>query len=232
MSLLYLVTESDRDASFYQKCASRLTGRSFADVQPLRNRKGDGSAAVQRQLEYALKQARGVAAGATEVCFIAAIDNDRAPHPENDAALNRTLLSKRERAYTCRRDWMRQTVDSVLGANRAEWPMRVAVAVPVEMVECWIVKALGAELPGGPTPHFSKQSQGKARDYYAPVDAPAQWKDLEREARTQCGLTNDENFYEHAACEIEKGAEALAARSLSFREFLADLRSWGGGTAQ
>ena len=56
MALLYLVTESDRDALFYEKCAARLTGRVFSWSQPLRNRKGDGSAAVQKQIEYALAE--------------------------------------------------------------------------------------------------------------------------------------------------------------------------------
>ena len=96
MALLYLVTESHRDAVFYEKCSARLTCRVFTWSQPLQNRKGDGSAAVQKQIEYALRQARNAARGPEEVCFIVAIDNDRTPHPENHATLQREKLSSAE----------------------------------------------------------------------------------------------------------------------------------------
>ena len=227
MSLLYLVTESDRDALFYEKCAARLTGRIFSWAKPMRNRKGDGSSAVQTQIKYALRQARGAAAGAEEVCFIAAIDNDRTPHLENAATLQRARLSHSEQTRPARLPWMHAVVHEVLGHDSAAWPLRVAIAVPVEMVESWIVEALGAELPGGPAPHFSRQDQQRARNYYAPADAPPQWKDLERSARAACERETDEDFYEHAATVIAQDAEALAARAESFRLFREQLAAWG-----
>lgn len=226
MSLLYLVTESDRDALFYQKCAARLTGRVFSWWKPMRNRKGDGSAAVQTQMKYALQQAQASAHGTEEVCFIAAIDNDRTAHEENAATLQRDRLSDVERNRKPRLPWMQSMVTQVLGSDRAAWPLRVAIAVPVEMLECWIVRALAADLPGGPAPHFSRQSQSKTRAYYHPLEAPLQWKDLERDARIVCGYDGDEEFYSHAVEAITAGAEGLAEKSLSFRLFLADLQAW------
>lgn len=227
MAILYLVTESHRDALFYEKCAARLTGRVFSWSRPLQNRKGDGSAAVQKQIEYALRQARGASQGQEEVCFIAAIDNDRTPHPENQASLQRDKLSLGEQRRPARLPLMEAPISKVLGHDHAAWPLRVAIAVPVEMVESWIVKALNAELPGGPAPHFSRQDQQRARAYYAPADPPLQWKDLERSARDACGHHGDEDFYTHAVAVIAENAAALAGQVESFRLFRDQLLAWG-----
>lgn len=227
MALLYLVTESDRDALFYEQCAARLTGCVFSWSRPLRNRKGDGSAAVQRQIEYALRQACGAAQGQEEVCFIVAIDNDRTPHPENAPTLIRERLSAAEQKRTARLPLMQEAVHRVLGHDAAAWPLRVALAVPVEMVESWIVKALDADLPGGPAPHFSWQHQQRARAYYAPAEAPPQWKDLERAAREACGYECDADFYRHATIAIAQSLDSLTARAESFRLFHAQLAAWG-----
>ena len=226
MPLLYLVTESDRDAVFYRKCAERLGRRQFTDSRALRNRTGDGSEPVKKQLRYALQQARNSAAGGEEVCFIAAIDNDRSPHPENQRSLQREKLSRREQDSPARLPWMEETVTAMLGRNRAVWPMRVGMAVPVEMIESWTVKALGKDRPGGPMPHFSWRDDAGARDYYHPVKAPAQWKDLEQTARDHCDKQDDSAFYEHVVATISDDPAVLRDKSPSFALFHDQLAAW------
>lgn len=226
MSLLYLVTESDRDAIFYQKCAERFGGRQFSWCRPLRNRKGDGSEAVRQQLKFALMQARQAAGGEEEVCFIAAIDNDRAPHAENHATLDRSKLSPPERDRAPRLDWMMAVITGVMGQDRAQWMLRIAAAVPVEMLESWTVKALNADQPGGPMPRFSWQHQQRASEYYRPIKPPLQWKDLENGAREACAHVDDEGFYEHVVHVIAAHPQALRAKSPSFEHFHDQLAAW------
>ena len=221
MSLLYLVAESNADEEFYAACAARLTGQQFEKCA-LRNRKGDGVDAVKRQLKNAVVMAKASAGGPEPVFFLAAIDNDRAPHPEN-AGLDRSRLIPEERSRPAREPWMRETVEEVLTKNRDAWSLHVALAVPVEMIESWIVRARRAAEPQ-PTPHFSKADSDRARRYYAPVEPPRQWKALAAEEQRKCEHTDKLAFYEQVVRELD--ADALAARSLSFRMFKVWLDAW------
>lgn len=226
MALLYLVTESMRDAVFYRKCAERFGRQTFSWVQDKQYRKGDGSAAVQTHLKYALRQAKAAAGGDETVCFVAAIDNDRSPHPENEVTLQRDRLSEQERNRPARLPWMESVAIEVLGPDRSRWPLRTGFAVPVEMLESWTVKALDAEQSGGPTPHFSWQHQQRAGVYYHPVKAPPQWKDIERDAREAGDHADDEEFYERVVVVISANPQALVAKSRSFRHFHQQLAAW------
>ncbi len=221
MSLLYIVSESGNDAVFYALCAERITGREFTPV-PMENRKGDGEAAVRMQLKYALRQARAAAGGVEPVCFIAAMDNDRSPHEETHG-LDRTCLIAQERGRANRKLWMQEMIDTVLGQNRALWPMPVALAVPVEMIESWIFRARRDAEPQ-PMPYFSEADSARARLYYAPAEPPPQWKDLVAELQSECGHADKRAFYTQVAQELD--AETLAARSESFRLFKAWLDEW------
>lgn len=235
MTLLYLVTESDNDAIFYALCATKMTGGKF-DPVPLKNRKGDGISAVQRQLKYALRGARAAAGSSQPVAFIAAIDNDRAPHEEHitneggddgqrriGTGLDRAKLSDGERARPNRFKWMMAAVEGELGSNRSAWKMPVALAVPVEMLESWIVRALN-EKPPQPMAHFSLADSDRARKYYKPAAPPPQWKDLAAQEQSKRGCADKRGFY----CEVVKSldAPALASRSLSFRMFKEWLDGW------
>ncbi|HYR57830.1 MAG TPA: hypothetical protein VEO95_04345 [Chthoniobacteraceae bacterium] len=221
MSLLYVVSESDGDAFFYALCAKKFTGCAFT-LSVMKNRKGDGVDAVTRQLKSALILARAAAGGAETVCFIGAMDNDRAPHEEN-IALVRARLVPKEQARENRIAWMLETVEGVLGQNREAWPLHVALAVPVEMIESWIVRARREAEPQ-PTPHFSNENSNRAGHYYAPSAPPPQWKDLAAEEQKQCGHMDRLTFYEHVVRELDAGA--LAGRSLSFRMFKEWLDAW------
>lgn len=235
MTLLYLVTESDNDAIFYTLCAAKMTGGRF-DPVPLKNRKGDGLSAVQKQLRRALRLARAAAGSSQPVAFVAAIDNDRAPHEEHGTTeagsgaprrlgtgLDRTKLSAQERARSNRQAWITTTVESELGSNRSAWPMPVAFAVPVEMLESWIVRSL-REQPPQPMAHFSLADSTRARTYYAPNEPPRQWKDLAAQEQSRLGCADKRDFY----CEVVKSldAQALASRSFSFRMFKEWLDGW------
>ncbi|MCX6853277.1 MAG: hypothetical protein NTV80_00050 [Verrucomicrobia bacterium] len=226
MALLYLVTESERDAVFYRKCAEHLAERTISWSSALRNRKGDGSDAVKKQMGYALQSAKAAAGGEEEVCFIAAIDNDRTPHPENEKSLPRDKLSDLERTRPSRLKWVETTATNMLGENRSAWGLLVALAVPVEMIESWTVKAIGGEQSGGPEPHFSRRNQDKSRKYYHPIEPPPQWKDLERGLRDQIEKWDDESFYGHVVSAIASDPEHLRGKSTSFVHFHDQLLGW------
>ena len=221
MSLLYVVSESENDGRFYAQCTKKLTGDA-PDLVVLRGRKAEGVESVKRGIKNAIAKARAAARGTERMFFIAAIDNDRAPHEEN-RELDRSRLSREEYDRPSRMEWMKTTVESVLGPNRQTWPMSVALAVPVEMIESWIVRGRrNAELQ--PARYFSWADSQSAREYYAPAEPPPQWKDLAREEQAASGFANKQDFYVDVILNLD--ADALAARSPSFRMFKEWLDGW------
>ena len=101
--------------------------------------------------------------------------------------------------------------------------MPVALAVPVEMIESWIVRARREAEPQ-PTPYFSKADSDRAHLYYAPTSPPPQWKDLAAIEQERCGHEDKLAFYEQVVRELD--ADAMAAKSLSFRMFKEWLDAW------
>ena len=93
------------------------------------------------------------------------------------------------------------------------------------MIESWIIRARRDTEPQ-PMPHFSRAESEGARLYYKPSAPPPQWKDLAAVERGEMDVTA---FYEKVVREL--AADALAARSLSFRMFKAWLDAWPRPTA-
>ncbi|HYF34448.1 MAG TPA: hypothetical protein VD994_04085 [Prosthecobacter sp.] len=222
MSLLYIVAESDRDALFYTLCAEVVTGRGYT-LHSLRNRKGEGEAAVRRQMRYALQQAKSAAA-AGDVYFVASIDNDRAPHPENEQRLLRTQLIRKERERRSRLEWLDETLAEKLGSDPAVWTLPLAIAIPVEMIESWIIQILEPDADQRALPFFSLADTDRARAYYGRPDPPAQCKDRCEEHQQRLAQVDREDFL--VAVAVQLNPDALAARCRSFALFKEGLDGW------
>ena len=221
MKLLYIVSESDNDATYYAMCADLVTGNQY-EVVGIKSRKRRGYPAVQALLDGNLRRAHGEANMGSDVSFIVGIDNDRSPSEEN-AGIDRSKLNEEERNRTSRLAWMSAIFEDVLGANRNAWPLPVAMAVPVEMIESWLVRALrNQELQ--PARYFSRADSLRAREFYRPLNPPPQWKDLAEEEHANTQIGTKPEFYLHVltSCPLE----SLAERSLSFRMFKQWLDTW------
>ena len=51
LSLLYLPTEDDNDDLFFERCAERISGKSFYQVEPRRIRKNGGISEVRKNCQ-------------------------------------------------------------------------------------------------------------------------------------------------------------------------------------
>ena len=110
-------------------------------------------------------------------------------------------------------------VTDALGTDRGMWPVDVAVAMPVEMIESWILLLCD---PSRPTlPLFAEAIQPSARAYHG-VKPPRQLKDLCKAEAAALGKSLGDYFW-HAT---EKDIEATIAVSPSFRMFVEELRQW------
>jgi hypothetical protein len=221
MKFLYVVSEDDNDASFFAMCADLVTGHRY-EVIAIRSRKRRGYNAVQTLLEGNLRRAAGEANAGSDVSFLVGIDNDRSPHPEN-AGMDRSKLIDEEKNRQSRLEWVSKVIKDVLGVDRDAWPLPVAIAVPVEMLESWLVRAL-RDLELQPSRHFSRSDSLRARQFYHPLAPPPQWKDLAELEQSNARILGKQEFYLHAltACSLE----SWAARSVSFRMFKEWLDRW------
>ena len=112
-----------------------------------------------------------------------------------------------------------QMVTAALGTDRTAWPVDVTVAMPVEMIESWVLSLCDPDRP--PLPLFAEAAQHSARSYYS-AQPPPQLKDLCKAEAAALGKTLDEYFW-HAA---DHNLEPAIAVSPSFGMFVDEIRQW------
>ena len=218
MGYLYILSEGERDELFYERVAERVTGRSFERPSDFRLRHGanwktalaGGRLLLNRVKHWNEPQ---------DVAVILAADNDRAPgHPGSVLPHPRPLVGhdlKKPPRYPA----VMQMVTDALGADRDAWPVDVAVAMPVEMIESWVLLLCEPNRP--PLPLFAEAIQHSARTYYG-AQPPPQLKDLCKAEAAGLGKSLEDYFW-HAA---EQNLEAAIAVSPSFKMFVDDVRQW------
>jgi hypothetical protein len=152
-----------------------------------------------------------------DIAAIIAVDNDRAPgHPGGMTYVS--PLPKADQRKPARYNELKQSIETELGPDPAARPIDLALAVPVEMIESWLLILCNPARPE--LPPFS-DSFGLAKRYYN-GHPPPQLKDLTREEATARGMSLDELFW-HAA---EQDVTAAAKRSLSLQLFIDQLKTW------
>ncbi|MDB6174109.1 MAG: hypothetical protein JWL59_3420 [Chthoniobacteraceae bacterium] len=219
MAYLYILSEGDKDELFYQILAERITGQTFDQPSNFRLRNGSNWKTAQAQGRLLLNCVKHWSAQ-QDIAVILAIDNDRAPgHPGSSPhprALKGADLRKMPRYLL-----LLEMVTNALGTNRTEWPVKVAVAIPVEMIESWVLQLCN---PTRATlPLFAESNQRSARDYYQGAPPP-QLKDLCKFEADALEKPLDEYFW-HAA---EQDLDAAAAMSPSLKMFVDELKQWTG----
>lgn len=221
MAYLYILAESERDDSFYDLLCERIAGHAFDRPLDFRVRPGSNlntAMAAARLLLDRVKQWTDK----QEIAVVIAVDNDRAPgHPGAESPPPGLVGADRNKAP--RYPALADMVADRLGYNRDRWPVDVALAVPVEMIESWV---LFFHNPGRdkPLPIFAEARQPLARLYYG-GDPPPQLKDLCRQEAIGLGMTLDEFFWKAAERDIR--AAALASPSLLM--FVEQVGKWRVG---
>lgn len=221
MAFLYLLSESDNDDAFYKACVERLTGKSL-DLVSRRLRRGGGLSELLSKSRILLGQIKHTGY-VEETFFLIALDNDRSPvHPSHE---QRSGLSKKEREKVCRYCEIDSLIQSTLG-ERDAWPIPGAIAVPVEMLESWLLLICDGETyrDEASLPPFKRTDQKLARDFYKPKDPPEQLKDLCDLEKQERGIDAALEFVAYCAGRIDP--DDLAARAPSFALFKRQVDSW------
>ena len=217
MAYLYILSEGERDELFYDLVAERVTGRTYERPTDFRLRHGanwktalaGGRLLLKRVTQWKEPQ---------DIAVILAVDNDRAPEHPGALPHPRPLVGH-DLKKSPRFPAVAQMLADALGTDRSTWPVDVAVAMPVEMIESWVLLLHDPQRPS--LPLFAEAIQPSARAYYG-ATPPPQLKDLCKADAAALGNSLDEYFW-HAA---EKDIEATAAISPSFRMFVEALKRW------
>lgn len=226
MAFLYVLCEGECDDLFLDRLCERVAGRVF-EREPVefRVRPGSSLKTVLADTRLLLNKVRNWTVP-QEIAVIICIDNDRAPGHPGGVELTRPRVGM-DRKKAARYPAMIGQVEKTLGADRSQWPVDVAVAMPVEMIEAW---ALALHEPArAPLPPFKRAEQPLARLYYGGTPPPPQLRDLCDAERAAKGQTLEDFFWNAA----EGGdLDAACAASPSLRMFLDEVRAWrcaGGG---
>ena len=220
MAQLWLLSESDNDDAFFKACVERLIGKSVQLV-PRRLRPGSGVTMLRSNSHLMLQQIQQ-SGYAEETFFLIAWDNDRSPvHPTHE---RRPGLSKKERQNVCRYCEIDSMIRNILG-ERADSPILGTVAVPVEMLESWLLLICNAEKyrDEASLPPFPRKDKPLALKYYSRKNPPNQLKDLRDIEMQKLGMDTG-RFIVHCASRLDPND--LAARAPSFALFKSQVDSW------
>ncbi len=218
---LYILCEGENDEMFYERLAERVTGLSFETPTDFRLRRGSNFKTAIANARLLLDRVRHWT-GKQEVSVILAVDNDRASgHPGSEPPPQN--LPKFDRKKEARYPALQKMLEEKLGPDRTQWPVEAALAMPVEMIESWLLVLLNSDRDE--LPLFSKAQDKITREFYGKSPPPPQLKDLrDEEARTR-GIRVDELFLK--AADVGDLAR-LAELSPSFALFERELRAWDG----
>ncbi|MGD1861828.1 MAG: hypothetical protein ACFB0E_17885 [Leptolyngbyaceae cyanobacterium] len=191
-----------------------------------RIRKGGGIGAVRQALTPFLNAIK-YSGSVESTYFLISVDNDRRPlHPEHLQRDDFKQLSKKEQTDPCRRCEIEGKIQAKLGKDQSTWPISGAIAIPVEMLESWLLLICDPAKYGteAKLPVFSDKNKASATKYYgSKKKVPDQLKDLVDSERQTLGQSKQE-FYRHCASILDP--DALAQVSLSFAQFLSQVISW------
>ena len=121
---------------------------------------------------------------------------------------------------------LEKAITEILRSNRHQWPIKGAIAVPVQMLESWLLLICDPTRYRNETalPYFPYASDSKAQRYYAPHQPPPQLKDLKALEKSKLGLTFEDDFCLH--CLDKLVPVELAAIAPSFELFKRQIEAW------
>lgn len=222
---VYILSESDHDELFYNLCLETITEQGYQLISR-RLRRGSGISSVRRSIRLLLQNI--VHTGTVEsTFFVIALDNDRCPiHPQHEQIPDIHKLPRKEQHKQCRFCEIERIVQGMLGEDRHVWPIQGAIAVPVQMLESWLLLICNKDVykEERSLPLFAWKSQPMTQQYYAPDKPSDQLKDFKELEKFRLYITSEEDLCLH--CIEHLVPDDLASISPSFALFKQQVEAW------
>jgi hypothetical protein len=225
MNYLHILSEDDNDDSFYKYCIENITENSFV-VIPKRYRKGGGIGEVKKWITIFLKDI-GYTGSVDNTYFLISIDNDRRPvHPDHQTITYIHKLPKSEQNQKCRFCEIENKIKTIFGENVNSWPIKGVIAIPVQMLESWLLLICNPENYQNEEklPIFAKKNQSISKKYFGKRKLPNQLKDLCEIEKTRLGIPSNSEFCIH--CGKNLNSKLLQKISGSFDLFKKQVDKW------
>ncbi|HEX2749048.1 MAG TPA: hypothetical protein VHM91_13665 [Verrucomicrobiales bacterium] len=229
---LHILAEGERDELFYERICEKLTGLTFqrntSGNEEYRYVPGANWKTVFRLARLALSKYSHLETS-QEIAILIAMDNDRAPGHPGGREYPRPLPGH-DRKKEPRYPQLQSMVAEKLGTDPAERKVQAVIAMPVEMIESWLLLLLDPARREESLPPFSETNSAIAREYYG-KEPPPQLKDESEASRKRLKLDPDSHFF---AAADTGDLEALTAASPSFAVFRKEVEVlrelWNPGT--
>jgi hypothetical protein len=214
---LYVLSEGEHDERFYKRLCERLSGLSFQQINEFRYKPGDNWMTVFRYARLLINRWAHVESP-QDILLLISMDNDRAPKHPGGRTYPRALPTQDQRKES-RFLKVKTMVEEKLGANPSQRAVQAVIALPVEMIESWLLLLLDSGRDEDSLPPFSNADSKSARDYYG-KNPPPQLKDESEALRRERKKDPFDHFYDAA----DTGdLDRLAAVSPSFALFRKDV---------
>lgn len=215
---------------FYERLCERLTGLSFFRPDEFRTRSGANwkTAIVAARL---LMERFVRFTAPQEIAVLIAIDNDRAPgHP--GCRNYPQPLPAHDRKKEPRFPKLQAMVNENLGADPAQRCVQAVIAMPVEMIESWLLLLLDPSRADNDLPPFAEADSAIAREYYG-KQPPPQLKDLREAERSIRNVDLETLFFDAADAGDLDGLTTASESFAVFRkevEVLKGMWKFGDGS--
>ncbi len=198
MSRLFLLTESDYDDPFYEALAERITGLKFEVDMRIRPRRARGKSQVYETMNNLIRFLKHHEPD-NDAFFLISVDNDGLPgFPEKYL----TPTKSQENPYS----HILGQLHKKLGSDPTHWPVKGALAIPVEMIESWILLGLCDDTRAHSIPTTKLELKKRIAELI-----------------NESGVSKEE-FMLNAALTLD--LDALITQSLSFNHFSLWLKTW------
>jgi hypothetical protein len=221
---LYILSEGERDEIFYERLCERLTCLTFQPSAEYRYVPGANWKTVFRLARLALRKFSHYTSP-QEIAVLIAMDNDRAPGHPGGRQYPRQLPAI-DRNKNARYPELQEMVTHELGSDPAQRPVQAVIAMPVEMIESWLLLLLDPARNEESLPLFAEASSTTAKEYYGP-HPPPQLKDESERLRKAAHKTPFDHFFDAADTgDLDRLTEAAPSFALFRKEAEVLKRLW------
>ena len=218
--LLYILSEDPNDTDFYDLLVRKLLPEYQFQLVPFRitNKVGHKNVTqgIRRLLSILKRQ------NVSNTFLVISVDNDRRKIHPTHHVLPQPPSS--DAGKDCRFCELNRAVQDIWGKDISNYPAKYAFAIPVQMLESWLLQMSKNTYQEEMLPPFDEKDATISKTYYKTENPPKQLKDLWQQFKDEQALTTKE---EGLLSAIESlNLNQMLQQSPSFAQFHQQIQNW------